>query len=338
VINVEFMDWFFKKAKEKAFYGHAGRPGHVGGSVPASSAMSRTTGAAAVARMQGVAGSKIGGANPAVAVKPKTRVEVVRAKLGAKTGEYAKRESEVDRLLAKRNEIVTKHNELGYDLTGMSGEEMTEHYRKQKELDAEYKKANKEYRTALESINSEFLADIAVDDPIELTMVVKQSGRRISKKREAELQEATDLTASITSKDTLGVVSGGTGVDVTVKGSRAGYYHTSKVINIGVSGQSGMVHELGHHIEDSYPVVKNKANTFLSSRTQGEKQKLIKGAPGEYSYHDKFMDAYCGKTYPQTRSTEIISMGLQYLASSPVKFYNEDPEYFDFMIDVLQGE
>jgi len=32
----EFMDWFFKKSKEKAFYGHAGRPGKVGGSVPAS--------------------------------------------------------------------------------------------------------------------------------------------------------------------------------------------------------------------------------------------------------------------------------------------------------------
>jgi len=58
----EFFDWFFSKGKkEKAFYGHAGRPGKVGGSVPASSGMSRTTGTAAIARMQGVAGSKIGG-------------------------------------------------------------------------------------------------------------------------------------------------------------------------------------------------------------------------------------------------------------------------------------
>ena len=59
----EFFDWFFKKEREKAFYGHAGRPGKVGGSVPASSAMSRTTGAAAVARMAGKPGSKIGNAS-----------------------------------------------------------------------------------------------------------------------------------------------------------------------------------------------------------------------------------------------------------------------------------
>jgi len=69
----EFMDWFFKKSKEKAFYGHAGRPGKVGGSVPASSAMSMTTGAAAVARMAGQPG-KISGSNPtapAAVSKPK---------------------------------------------------------------------------------------------------------------------------------------------------------------------------------------------------------------------------------------------------------------------------
>lgn len=60
----DFLNWFFGMTEEeKAFYGHAGRPGKRGGSVPASSAMSMTTGRAAVERMQGNKRSKIAAAS-----------------------------------------------------------------------------------------------------------------------------------------------------------------------------------------------------------------------------------------------------------------------------------
>ena len=38
-----------------------------------------------------------------------------------------------------------------------------------------------------------------------------------------------------------------------------------------------------------------------------------------------------------TYSTEIISMGMQEMWHDPVGFATKDPDYFDFIIDLLRG-
>lgn len=46
---------------------------------------------------------------------------------------------------------------------------------------------------------------------------------------------------------------------------------------------------------------------------------------------------YCGKVYSGGRATEILSMGLQKLYSDPIHFAKNDPEYFKFVVGVLDG-
>ena len=56
----------------------------------------------------------------------------------------------------------------------------------------------------------------------------------------------------------------------------------------------------------------------------------------EKGKRDKFIVPYMGKIYSQG-ATEIVSMGMEFLFADPVKLAKEDPEYFDFMIDLLRG-
>jgi len=60
-----------------------------------------------------------------------------------------------------------------------------------------------------------------------------------------------------------------------------------------------------------------------------------------YSSHerarpDDFIDPYMGKDYGR-RSTEIVSMGLEYMYADAAYFAQRDPEYFDFMFALLRG-
>lgn len=62
----------------------------------------------------------------------------------------------------------------------------------------------------------------------------------------------------------------------------------------------------------------------------------------EYARKDHFFSPYCGKDYISKTTgardaTEILSMGLQRLASEPEKFYNTDREYFNFCLGLVRG-
>ena len=78
------------------------------------------------------------------------------------------------------------------------------------------------------------------------------------------------------------------------------------------------------------------ARIFKCTNVRGEVKPLGDGyKPDEVCKKDHFPSPYCGKIY--TQSTEIISMGLQYMYDSPDTFVKDDPEYFMFMVDVLMG-
>lgn len=107
--------------------------------------------------------------------------------------------------------------------------------------------------------------------------------------------------------------------------------------------RSTMLHEMGHWLEDHDPEVRRKAAAFLASRTRGESvQKMAdlrprsNYKPYEVTKPDEFMSPYMGKQY--AGATEIISMGIEYILTKPVRFAKEDPKYFDFMIKVLRGK
>ncbi len=102
------------------------------------------------------------------------------------------------------------------------------------------------------------------------------------------------------------------------------------------------VHELGHHIEFRNPEVKRRAGEFLDRRTAGEDARPLADItnnsnyrPGEIAQSDKFINPYMGKRY-NDGSTEIVSMGLEYFHTDPLKLAKDDPDYFMFMYDVLR--
>ncbi len=119
-----------------------------------------------------------------------------------------------------------------------------------------------------------------------------------------------------------------------------GDIHLAKVS----TSRRSAIHELGHTLEDRNPDAFKSAAEFLKRRTKGQtpiditppKKKLK-----EWAKEGGFFNRYCGRLYEdadgKTEATEIVSMGLQELADNPVKFANTDPDYFNFMINILRG-
>lgn len=108
--------------------------------------------------------------------------------------------------------------------------------------------------------------------------------------------------------------------------------------------QSVTIHEMGHWLEHNDAKVRQKATQFLLSRTEGQKaiplRKLVpKSGYDKYeiAIPDKFTDPYMGKIYGHG-STEIVSMGMQEMWNNPAEFAAADPEYFDFMYNLLRGQ
>jgi hypothetical protein len=110
------------------------------------------------------------------------------------------------------------------------------------------------------------------------------------------------------------------------------------------------IHEWGHHIEFSVPWVRAAAIEFLKHRVGNEQpRKLVEVEPtsnyksSEIGCKDEFDKAfdvghayYIGKAY-KSGDTEIVSMGMQKLCEDPVHFASKDPEYFKFMLGILDG-
>jgi hypothetical protein len=116
-------------------------------------------------------------------------------------------------------------------------------------------------------------------------------------------------------------------------------------INKKFTDASVVAHEITHIIERNTKTVTAASRGFLSKRANGETAKQLKRlAPGfgykanEKAFKDKWEelggDVYTGKDYPI--STEILTMGIERLHKDPVKFYQTDPEYFEFVVKTLQ--
>lgn len=113
---------------------------------------------------------------------------------------------------------------------------------------------------------------------------------------------------------------------------------------------STVVHEYAHHIEYAHPEVLNAAVAFRTRRGAGEVPSRIPGyGPGEISIRDEFLSPYVGKVYqipdmnrrgapPIDRATEVVTMGLEYMAKDPLAFWRKDPDHFRFTWELMNGE
>ncbi len=112
------------------------------------------------------------------------------------------------------------------------------------------------------------------------------------------------------------------------------------------------VHEMGHQVEYHMPGAQAAAQDFLAHRVKDEKTQKLKTLFSGYGYEadeegrqddfGKYFGAgdhrayYCGKLY-HSGTTEILSMGVEYLYKDPLGFCQKDPEFAGFIIGVLRG-
>lgn len=107
-----------------------------------------------------------------------------------------------------------------------------------------------------------------------------------------------------------------------------------------------VIHEMGHIVEARDRAALARSIAFREKRTVGEKAKWL--GPGykknEIALFDEWEQRggrkYSGKVYRhagQEYATEILSMGLERLYQDPVDFYQQDPEYFEFVVNSTRG-
>jgi hypothetical protein len=111
---------------------------------------------------------------------------------------------------------------------------------------------------------------------------------------------------------------------------------------------SVVLHELGHWLEDTDPIIHQKAVAFYERRTQNDALCSLIQVTGnthfsanELTRLDQWLQPYIGKEYVRsdgTRyATEILSVGLEMLYTKPVELATADPEMFEFVISILRG-
>lgn len=107
-----------------------------------------------------------------------------------------------------------------------------------------------------------------------------------------------------------------------------------------------IIHEIIHDLEDRNPDISKKTKAFLLKRAKGEPKKKLKDLvpfssyeDDEFAYEDKWEelggDVYTGKDYEGQPHTEILTMGIQRLYENPVRFAMKDPEFFDFIVELI---
>lgn len=104
----------------------------------------------------------------------------------------------------------------------------------------------------------------------------------------------------------------------------------------GVERQAGVAaHEFGHWLEDWLADVHAEVRRFYDQRTAGEGLVRIYPNLPEYARKDRWKDLYTGKDY-QGRAYEVLSMAMQYMVTNPGDFAESDPEFFDWLLELLK--
>jgi hypothetical protein len=122
----------------------------------------------------------------------------------------------------------------------------------------------------------------------------------------------------------------------------------------GDSMPSDVAHEMAHGLERDYPEVLKATRAFLQKRAAGESPVPLQQLepegeyrPGEVAFKDRWAEgggsAYAGKLYSKTgriedaTGTEILTEGIERLHKNPALFFQNDPEYFNFVVDTLHN-
>ena len=100
------------------------------------------------------------------------------------------------------------------------------------------------------------------------------------------------------------------------------------------------IHELGHRLEVTNPLVRRLEQQFYERRTANEKLETLRRITGNSAYStkekarkDKFLDPYMGKDYGGS-AYELVSVGLEMLYTKPHELI-KDPDYAKFILGIV---
>ena len=161
----------------------------------------------------------------------------------------------------------------------------------------------------------------------------------------AEVEDSLDFLTSVLHKKVNPRVK--TSLIPKNKEQRAHYSFAKETIYLAKNESvSTIIHEVIHDLENRYPRVLEKTEAFLKKRAGNQKPQKLSKLTGdkryranEIAYEDKFQKLggshYEGKIYKG--ATELLSMGAERLYENPLLFAQQDPEYFDFVMEVFHG-
>jgi hypothetical protein len=213
---------------------------------------------------------------------------------------------------------------------------------------ASNKTANQLRREALEGVHKRVeLPKVRQGDPSKVVVPgVLNAPKNVNRQRlgymDTTATEASEFVSRVVDKDYLPQ-----GIRMQYKPERNHYWKGEVFVNIDTSTRV-MAHEIIHDIEFKHSGVAAKTRAFLNKRAGGQPTKKLskltgdKGyKPHEIAFEDEWAKRggshYMGKDYSQWyEATELLTMGVERLMFDPVSFARQDPEYFEFLLEVFQ--
>jgi SPP1 gp7 family putative phage head morphogenesis protein len=171
-----------------------------------------------------------------------------------------------------------------------------------------------------------------------------------SPEKRARLAQAQELFENVLSADNLKSINDAQRLTTAsfsrARNFRAHYKKSFRRIYLANDEDiSTILHEMMHSLEYSRPEVSRRSKAFLKKRGAGQEPVSLRKLTGNSGYkaneiavEDKFLERggshYMGKIYNR-ESSEILTMGVERLLNDPTSFYQQDKEYFNFMIEIL---
>jgi hypothetical protein len=117
-------------------------------------------------------------------------------------------------------------------------------------------------------------------------------------------------------------------------------------INIGTARELDrtVYHEIAHHIEMNHSAVLKAAVELRESlATKPREVYALNTVHGgldahEHALRGNFPDPYSAKLYPDDIATEMVSTGVEAYIMDPIGFSKSRPEHFKFIFDVMHGK
>lgn len=359
-----------KGGKGSGNWGHAGRPGKIGGSMPSH-------GGQRIERVEAKFDEVTvhTGVNNYVRKHPGQfkypRGEEIRQRLLAnKDIKEDVGESKIKRIEEINRQAHENYKRALLTLDDQDTEGWVAFRDGQKALRDEAQKLHDEI-LATEKRNGDLMAEmLKSDDPLKSKVTVSAHWKDIhqpDEKEKAEIIEAIDRVKGCIEagdKNKREWIDGKYPENIrvwTINLGGASYYRdeTNRIYigwesdAPGPSQGSVATHEFGHWLEHNKPVVGEAAEAFLEARlvrTQLEtRYNPIERTRGGWEYfQDRFIDSYMGRIYPKQfntdgeyfgpRATEIVSSALEMMFTNPKKLANGDPEMFDFTVWALSND